>query len=295
MPTPKERVVKQVRHDSTQVQDDYFFLGTPMPQRLQGKIALITGAASGIGEASSRIMAQEGAHVIVTDISSEKGAKIAQSLKGTFFPLDVRKEQEWKNVFLKAEQLFGRVDILVNNAGITGIAKDLPPQDPEHTSLETWRFVQEVNVEGVFLGCKYAIQSMKKTNGGAIVNMASRSALVGLPTLAAYAASKAAIRNHTKTVALYCAEKDYNIRCNAIFPASILTPLWDPMVGTGVKREENLKKMAQGIPLKRMGTPEEVAWAVVYLASNESSFMTGAELVLDGGILAGSPSAPHSD
>lgn len=266
-----------------------------MVDRLKGKIALVTGGASGIGEASARIMAQEGAHVIVSDICHNKGERIASSFKGTYMPLDVRKEKEWQNIFSQIERLLGHIDIVVNNAGVIGVSKDLPSQDPEHTSLETWRFVQEVNVESVFLGCKYAIQSMKRSGRpSSIINMASRSGLVGVPTLVAYAASKAAVRNHTKSVALYCAEKGYNIRCNAIFPASILTPLWDPIVGIDAHRQENLDKLAQGIPLKRLGTPEEVAWAVVFLASDESAFMTGSELILDGGILAGSASVPHS-
>jgi NAD(P)-dependent dehydrogenase (short-subunit alcohol dehydrogenase family) len=192
----------------------------------------------------------------------------------------------------EVQKKFGKLDILVNNAGIMGYEKGMGPQDPENASLESWHKVHAVNLDGTFLGCKYAIKTMKN-HGCSIVNMSSRSGVVGVPTAAAYASSKAAIRNHTKSVALYCAQKSYNIRCNSVHPAAILTPMWDPMLGE--QREANMKKLSHQTPMKRFGTPEEVAYAVLFLASSESSYMTGSELTLDGGILAGSSASPEQD
>lgn len=150
-----------------------------------------------------------------------------------------------------------------------------------------------VNLDGVFLGCKYGIQLMKK-KGGAIINMSSRSGLVGIPAAAAYASSKAAVRNHSKSVALYCAEKNYNIRCNSLHPAAVLTPLWDTMLGTDSNKQQLIEEIARQIPFRRMGEPIDVAYAVLYLASDESRYITGIELTIDGGILAGSAAPPKN-
>ncbi|MDD5318984.1 MAG: SDR family oxidoreductase, partial [Candidatus Pacebacteria bacterium] len=146
-------------------------------------------------------------------------------------------------------------------------------------------------------GCKYAIKLMKENTdgkGGSIVNMSSRSGIVGVPGAAAYASAKAAVRNHTKSVALYCAQQGYKIRCNSVHPGTIMTALWKNLLGEGQAYEENLKKFTQGTPLARFGTPEEVAYAVLYLASDESSYTTGSELVIDGGILAGTETSPDT-
>ncbi len=167
-------------------------------------------------------------------------------------------------------------------------------QDPEQTSLETWHHIHAINLDGVFLGCKYGIQLMKK-QGGSIINLSSRSGLVGIPTAVAYASSKAAVRNHSKSVALYCAEKNYNIRCNSLHSGAILTPLWDSMLSEESNRNQMIEKISRHIPLKRMGNPKDVAYAVLYLASDESSYITGTELTIDGGILAGSAVSPKSD
>ncbi len=183
--------------------------------------------------------------------------------------------------------------MVVNNAGITGFEEGIVPHDPEHASLADWHQVHRTNLDGVFLGCKYAIQAMRRSGGrGSIINLSSRSGVVGIPGAAAYAASKAAVRNHTKTVALYCAEQGLNIRCNSLHPAAILTPMWDPVLGTGAEREARLRELVSDCPLRRFGTPEEVAAVAVLLASDESSYMTGAELHVDGGILAGSAATP---
>jgi NAD(P)-dependent dehydrogenase (short-subunit alcohol dehydrogenase family) len=262
--------------------------------RLDHKIALITGAGSGIGEACAEEMAKEGATVIVTDIDEDKGQSVAEKCKGLFLPLDVRNESHWQKTMEYIVTRFSRLDVLVNNAGITGLGSELGAQDCENVSLEDWRKVHAINLDGTFLGCKYAIKVMKKNpdKKGSIINISSRSGLVGVPNLAAYASSKAAIRNHSKSVALYCANQGYRIRCNSLYPAVILTPLWDAMIGKGQAREMALKDLAGGVPLHELGTPQDIAYAVIYLASDESKFMTGSELVIDGGILAGSASSP---
>ena len=152
--------------------------------------------------------------------------------------------------------------------------------------MESWEEIHRVNSTGVMLGCKYAIPIMKK-NGGSIVNISSRSGLVGIPGAVAYASSKAAVRNHTKSVALYCAENGYNIRCNSIHPAAIMTPMWDAVLGKGEQRETIIKEIEDGIPMGHFGKPMDAAYGILYLASDESKYVTGIELSIDGGILAG--------
>lgn len=183
--------------------------------------------------------------------------------------------------------------VLVNNAGITGFEQGSFVHDPEHVSLEEWRAVHRTNLDGVFLGCKHAIKAMRKSgSAGSIINISSRSGLVGIPGAAAYASSKAALRNHTKTVALYCAEQGLGIRCNSIHPAAILTPMWEPMLGDGPERELRMQEFVRDCPMRRFGRPEEVAAVAVMLASDEAAYMNGAELNIDGGILAGAVAAP---
>lgn len=262
-------------------------------KRVEGKVALITGASRGIGATSAQLLAQEGATVIITDVCDDEGQSYAQELGACYYHLDVSCESDWQNVVQEIEKKYGRLDILFNNAGILGLSKNCGPQDPEFTSLESWRQIHAINLDGVFLGCKYGIGLMKQ-HGGSIINMSSRSGIVGVPYTAAYASSKAGVRNHTKSVALYCAQKGYNIRCNSLHPAAILTSLWDPMLGKAESdRAKQIAAIVQGIPLGRMGDPIDVAYAVLFLASDESKFMTGAELVIDGGILAGSSAAPQ--
>lgn len=182
---------------------------------------------------------------------------------------------------------------MVNNAGITGLEVSGAVHNPEETSLADWRRVHEINLDGTFLGCKYAIQLMRKSGGGSIINLSSRSGIVGIPGAAAYASSKAAIRNHTKSVALYCAQQGLNIRCNSIHPAAIRTPMWDAMLGDeGPARDQRVQQMMDTTPMHRFGKVEEVAALAVFLASDEAPFMTGSELTIDGGILAGSAASP---
>ena len=239
--------------------------------RIKDKVALITGGAQGIGEGIAILFAQEGVHVIVADINDAKGKIVAQNLAKTalYLHLDVREEADWQQVMKKILQQFGKLDILVNNAGITGFQQEFGPQDPE-----------------------YAISTMKRSKSASIINISSRSGIVGIPGAAAYAASKAAIRNHTKTVALYCCQQGYNIRCNSIHPAVILTPMWDPMLGLGSQREQMMAMLTKDIPMQKMGTPEDVANAALFLAADESRYITGIELTIDGGILAGAGAPP---
>lgn len=263
--------------------------------RLKNKIALITGASRGIGAATAELFVQAGATVVLADILDDEGEALAKKLNAVYEHLDVSAEAEWQALARKISKQYGRLDVLFNNAGTIGLGEGLGPQDPEHASLSSWHYIHAVNLDSVFLGCQYGIKLMK-AQGGSIINMSSRSGVVGLPGAAAYASSKAAIRNHTKTVALYCAEKNYNIRCNSLHPGAVLTQIWDPMLGEHqTERAENQAKLEEGIPLGHMGEPLDVAYAALYLASDESKYMTGSELTLDGGILAGSAARPQKE
>jgi NAD(P)-dependent dehydrogenase (short-subunit alcohol dehydrogenase family) len=267
-----------------------------MPGRLVGKVALVTGGARGIGLAVVRTFVAEGARVVFGDLRDDEGAAAADGMgeAATYIPHDVRDEAQWVRVIDTLLAEHGRLDVLVNNAGITGFEDMRPsPGDPEHVSLEQWRAVFATNLEGVLFGCKHAIRAMRPRGTGSIVNVSSRSGLVGIPGAAAYAASKAAVRNHTKTVALYCAEQGLAIRCNSVHPAAILTPMWEPMLGNGPDREERMRAFVADTPLRRFGTPEEVAEACVYLASDGSAYVTGTELNVDGGLLAGTAATPR--
>jgi len=254
-----------------------------MPGRVQGKVVLVTGAASGLGAASARMLVREGARVALTDINDEAGQELAKELgmAARFWHLDVTNEDEWASVVDSVMATFERLDGVVNNAGI-GIAKDV-----ESISLKEWRLVNAVNLDGVFLGCKHGIRAMRQCGAkGSIVNMSSVAGLVGAAALPAYCASKGGVRLLTKSVALHCAKQGYGIRCNSVHPVFIDTPMVDSLAKLTGDAAAGKERMAKGIPIGRLGEPDEIAYAVVYLVSDESRLMTGSEFVLDGGTTA---------
>ena len=258
------------------------------PRRLDDKRILVTGAAQGIGLAISRTCVENGATVFLSDIRDDEGSMAAKAIGSTYLHLDVRSESDWTAALESIGELHG----LVNNAGITGFGDEsVGVQDAEHCSLEGWRAVHATNLEGVFLGCKHAIAAMKAA-GGSIVNIASRSGKVGVGGAAAYASSKAAVINHTRSVALYCAERGYPVRCNAISPGAILTPMWEALLEHASDREAAIAEFAAEVPLRRMGTPADVAHLVMYLLGDESAYVTGAEFGIDGGLTAGTMAQP---
>lgn len=245
--------------------------------RLDGKVALVSGAARGMGECEARLFVREGAKVVLGDVLDEIGQQVAADLTrqgeaATYVHLDVTVESQWQQAVATAESLYGKLDILVNNAGIVRMA----PLD--ETSLDAWNEVITINQTGVFLGMKHAIPAMRRAGGGSIINISSVAGLVGLPNIPAYQASKGAVRLLTKNAAVQYA-KD-KIRVNSIHPGRIETPM------TANLTPERRAMVLDLTPLGRDGKPEEVAYGVLYLACDESSFVTGAELVIDGGFTA---------
>jgi 3(or 17)beta-hydroxysteroid dehydrogenase len=252
--------------------------------RLSGKQALVTGGARGIGAAIAAAFVREGADVLITDIDVERGIATAARIGAQFHAMDVADEAAWDALL----SVRPRIDVVVNNAGITGFEGGPAAHDPEHASLSEWRRVHATNLDGAFLGCRYAIRAMRANGGqGSIINLSSRSGMVGVPGAAAYASSKAAIRNHSKSVALYCAGQGLSIRCNSLHPGAILTDMWEALIGDAPGREERMAAMVADTPLKRFGTVEEVAAVAVMLASDEAAYVTGAEIAIDGGLTAG--------
>ncbi len=251
-------------------------------QRLEGKIALITGAAMGLGAATARRLHREGAFVVLTDRKTEEGEKVARELgeRAEFRALDVTQEEAWIAVVDAVVAAHGKLDILVNNAGV-GVVADI-----ENTTIEQWRFVHAVNVEGVFFGCKHAVRVMKAGKSGSIVNLSSVAGIIGAPNMAAYCSSKGAVRTLTKSVAMHCARMGYNIRCNSLHPAFIETPMVQGLVQALGDEAKARTGLARSIPLGRIGEPEDVAAAVAYLASDDAKFLTGVELPVDGGLVA---------
>lgn len=254
-----------------------------MAGRVQGKVAIVTGGASGIGAETSRRLAAEGALVTLTDVSEEAGRQVAEEIgePAAFVAHDVSEEADWRRVIEDVQRRHGRLDVLVNNAGIV-LAATI-----EDTSLEQWRRIHAVNAEGVFLGCKYAIPVMRASGGGSIVNLSSVASRRGTPIYAAYSASKGAVRSLTRTVAVHCAGRGDPIRCNSIHPGGVSTPMVHALLkqGSGVDlaAAEDPEALARQMG---MGLPIDIANLVVYLASDESRFVNGAELVIDGGITA---------
>ncbi|PWK64956.1 glucose 1-dehydrogenase [Aminobacter sp. AP02] len=254
--------------------------------RVEGKVAIVTGGASGMGAATARLLAREGAAVLVCDLQADKGRQVADAIQAAggrsrYVEHDVTSEDAWKTAMALTLQAFGGLHILVNNAGVGA-----PFGNVEDLSLDDWRKVMAVNMEGVFLGTKYGIETMRKTGkGGSIVNFSSTMGIVGSPSTAAYVASKGGVRLFTKSAALHCAKERYGIRVNSVHPGWIRTPMssaaLDKLAESGAGN-----KALELTPLGRVGEPDDVAYGVLYLASDESGFVTGTELVIDGGYTA---------
>ncbi|ACG78999.1 short-chain dehydrogenase/reductase SDR [Phenylobacterium zucineum HLK1] len=256
-----------------------------MSGRVEGKIALVTGGASGIGRGCAERLAQEGASVVVTDIQDHLGEEVVRSLGGAAVYLrhDVTDEDAWISVIGEVKSRFGRLDVLVNNAGI-GLG--CPVTD---MTLADWRKQTAVNLDGVFLGVKHALPLMRAGGGGSIVNISSVAGLSGAPNLAGYCATKGGVRLFTKAVALECAALKDGVRCNSVHPGVIETPIWTTVVGgqPGVNEPPDLDAMtAMFVPMGVKGFPKDIAEGVLWLASDDSRYVTGSELVIDGGITA---------
>ena len=249
--------------------------------RLKGKVAVISGGARGLGAAEARLLAKEGAKVVIGDVLREEGRQMEAEIseaggEALFVDLDVTKEGNWQRAVEATVSRFGKLNVLVNNAGIS------PPGTIEDTSVETWAQTMAVNVRGVFLGTKAAIPEMRKAGGGSIINISSIAGIVGSDVFPhAYVASKGAVRSFTKAIAIQYAKEQ--IRCNSIHPGGIETPLTRQFLSADPTLRE---KLTSRTPMGRLGQPEEVAFGVLYLASDESSFVTGAELLIDGGWIA---------
>lgn len=252
--------------------------------RVKDKVALVTGAALGLGRAAALMLAREGARVVVTDLREPEGAAVRDAIiaaggEAVFLSHDVAKESDWTSVIDATLSRFGGLDILVNNAGVAHAGS------VETTSLEDWRWVMSINLDGVFLGVKFGVGAMKQ-KGGSIINLSSIEGLIGDPNLAAYDASKGGVRLLTKSAALHCARAGYKIRVNSVHPGYI----WTPMVEGYVAGNSDPKAARAALdalhPLGHIGEPDDIAYGVVYLASEESKFVTGSELVIDGGYTA---------
>ncbi|RAN36105.1 SDR family oxidoreductase [Hyphomonas pacifica] len=254
--------------------------------RVSGKMAFITGGAQGLGEATARMFAREGAKVTVTDINGAGAEAVAASINeahgdGTAFAWqhDVTDETRWQEVLKAAHNAMGGLNVLVNNAGIGSLGS------VEDENYETFKHVQTVDVDSIFLGCKYGIPLMRDHGLGSIINISSIAGIIASANYVSYNTAKAAVRHISKSIALHCAKTGGQIRCNSVHPVFINTPILDrtkEMFG----EEEALAKLGRQIPLGRVGEPDDIAYAVLYLASDESKLVTGIELKVDGGISA---------
>lgn len=246
--------------------------------RVEGKVVIVTGAASGLGAADAKMLAKHGAQVVLTDVDSERGHSVAEEVGGEFVEQDVSDEESWPALIDGVMATYGKLDVLVNNAGIAPIAT------VETTTTETWRKVLAVSLDGTFFGCRSAIPSMTKGGGGSIINMSSTAAMVGHANYFAYAAAKGGIRSMTKSMAIHCRDEKTGIRCNSIHPGSINTPMvqeaFKVLGGVDLKQDADPETIRTTMGV---GQPEDVANMVLYLASDESRHVTGAEMMIDFG------------
>jgi NAD(P)-dependent dehydrogenase (short-subunit alcohol dehydrogenase family) len=252
---------------------------------MEHKVALVTGGASGLGKAIARRLAADGATVVISDAQRDLGAATAATRSFTFLEQDVSDEARWAQVVREIEKSHGHLDVLVNNAGVLGPMSDV---SPETTPFADWKRIFAVNVDGVFLGCRAAIPAMRRAGSGSIINISSIAGLRATPYATAYGASKAAVRQLTKSVAQHCAEQKLNIRCNSVHPGDVRTPLWErgmaeAACGRGVSLEEAMAEEEADCPMGGRTLPEDIAAAVSFLASDEARRITGICLIVDGG------------
>ncbi len=262
-----------------------------MAGRVEGKVAIVTGGGTGIGRATAHRLAEEGALVTVTDVNMDAGQAVAAELGGQaqFVQQDVRQEADWLRLMEEVANSHGRLDILHNNAGLLATQSS---QFLADTDMDQWRALQAVNVEGVFLGCKHGVAAMSVggrakggAGGGAIVNMSSVAGLIGTAGAIAYGASKGAVRQMTKSVAIDCARRGLGIRCNSVHPGIIQTNMGDAVMSLrGGDPERAWAASIRHVPMGEAGEAVDVANCVLFLASDEARHVTGAELVVDGGI-----------
>jgi len=243
--------------------------------RVAGKVAIVTGGASGMGKADAILLAREGARVVIADLNEKDGQSVAEGIgdDAVFMRLDVSDEAKWESVISATVEKFGGLDILVNNAGMIALGTIVD------TDLATWRKINAVNSDGVFLGCKHAIPAMTASGGGSIINMSSVAAIHGQSFVAAYTASKGAVRSLTKSIAMFCKEQKNGIRCNSIHPDGVKTPMVVKVaMGKEVATAEDIAEVGK---FGNMCDPEDIANLVLYLASDESGFVNGSEMLID--------------
>ena len=250
-----------------------------MSERLKDKVALISGAAQGLGKEMARSMISEGAEVYISDINQDQLEETVAELSCSGISLDVTKSEDWEKAVACIKDRSGSLNILVNNAGI-GNGGDI-----ESTDMDTWRLVHNVNLDSVFLGCKYSLPLMRDSGDGSIINISSMSGIVASHNTSAYNSSKAAVRHLSKSIALHCAKSTNLVRCNSIHPVFTRTAMVQSMIDAAPERNIE-QKLIQQIPIRKLAEPIDIANAAIFLASDESSFITGTELLIDGGLSA---------
>ena len=250
-----------------------------MGNRLKNKVALITGGAQGLGKEMARSMIAEGARVIISDINQSTLKDSAKELSCDYLVLDVTSKDQWQTVIKNIKEDIGSLNILVNNAGMGGGG------DVESTDIELWDLVHKVNLDSVFMGCKYSLPLMRGSGDGSIINISSMSGIVASHNTSAYNSSKAAVRHLSKSVALHCAKSTNLVRCNSIHPVFTRTAMVQSMIDSATERNIE-QKLIQQIPIRKLAEPIDIANAAIFLASDESSFITGTELLIDGGLSA---------
>ena len=258
-----------------------------MTGRLENKVAIITGAAMGLGAADAELFASEGAKVVLTDIAEKEGQELADKLNGTFFHHDVTDEDRWIEIINETEKKYGRIDVLVNNAGI------VKPGDPENQTTEEYKFTMSVHMDSTFFGCKYVIPVMAKNGGGSIVNMCSIASVQGESYVAAYCAAKGAIEAYSRAVAVHCGLAKNGVRCNTIHPSGIATPMVASVPALMAEKFGNTGVRDAPVESNKVGEPMDIAHAALYLASDESKFVNGAQLRVDNAMSVVSGNMPE--